>query len=100
MHFEGANVALFATTNGPGCLVSFYAVGDFVIDDGKVVEVACDKYMAIGILPSYAIHSESDGPAFEMAAAIYDNIMTPGSPTLCGICVNPFVDIDWVNRTP
>ena len=24
--------------------------------------------------------------------------MTPGSPTLCGICVNPFVDIDCVNR--
>ena len=87
-------------TNGAGCWVSFYAVGDFVVDDGKVVEMAYDKYMAIGILPLFAktLERGDDGaPGFYMAAVLYCNILMLGSPTLCGICVNPFVDIDWVN---
>ena len=58
------------TTNGAGCWVSFYAVGDFVVNDGKVVEMAYDKYMAIGILPLFAKQLEHDGAGFYMAAAI------------------------------
>ena len=48
------DIEMLVTTNGAGCRVSFYAVGDFVVDDGKVVEMAYDKYMAIGILPLFA----------------------------------------------
>ena len=90
----------FITTNETGCWVQFYAVGDFVVDDGKVVEVAYDKYMAIGVLPSYAGHQhpKGEGPGFFLAAVLHANIVTLGLPTLCGIFVNPFVDIDWVNR--
>ena len=90
----------FITTNETGCWVQFYAVGDFVVDDGKVVEVAYDKYMAIGVLPSYAGHKhpKGEGPGFFLAAVLHANIVTLGLPTLCGIFVNPFVDIDWVNR--
>ena len=90
----------FITTNETGCWVQFYAVGDFVVDDGKVVEVAYDKYMAIGVLPSYAGHQhpKGEGPGFFLAAVLYASTVTLGLPTLCGIFVNPFVDIDWVNR--
>ena len=95
------DIEMLVTTNGAGCRVSFYAVGDFVVDDGKVVEMAYDKYMAIGILPLFAKtleRSDDAAPGFYMAAVLYCNILMLGSPTLCGICVNPFVDIDWVNR--
>ena len=89
------------TTNGAGCWVAFYAVGDFVVDDGKVAEMAYDKYMSIGILPLFAktLERADDAvPGFYIATVLYDNILMLGLPTICGIFVNPFVDNDWVNR--
>ena len=79
-----------------------YAVGDFLIDDRLVTEIAYDKYMSIGILPQYVgWHKNNcyDSVVLYLALiAVPSNVYCLGLNTLCALLVNPFVNENWANE--
>ena len=85
--------------NGPG--IGVYAVGKFLVDDRPVKEFTYDKYMSIGLLPSFTgshKHASYDSALIHTWGAAWANLFTLGAPTVCGLLVNPFVEAEWANE--
>jgi len=85
--------------DGPG--IGVYAVGKFLVDDRPVKEFTYDKYMSMGLLPSFTgSHklASYDSALIHTWGAAWPNLFTLGFPTVCGLLVNPFVEAEWVNK--
>jgi len=84
-----------------GSGIGVYAVGKFLVDDRPVKEFTYDKYMSIGLLPSFTgrhKHVSYDSALIHTWGAAWPNLFTLGFPTMCGLLVNPFVEAEWVNK--
>lgn len=84
-----------------GASIGVYAVGKFLVDDRPVKEFTYDKYMSIGLLPSFTgthKHASYDSALIHTWGAAWPNLIALGAPTVCGLLVNPFVEAEWANE--
>jgi len=84
-----------------GASIGVYAAGKFLVDDRPVKEFTYDKYMSIGLLPSFTgrhKHVSYDSALIHTWGAAWPNLFTLGAPTVCGLLVNPFVEAEWANE--